>query len=101
MIVERIWTGNSLRNFNYLIMSEDHTTGLGGVQTPRSQVAQNDAAVGQLIAAVSRSKYVSAEMPLTVIEPVPGSVADNLPWDHACAFAPRCPERFGYPVPAE
>ncbi len=25
--------------------------------------------------------------PLT---PIPGSVADNLPWDHACAFAPRC-----------
>ncbi|HPF80026.1 ABC transporter ATP-binding protein [Nostocoides australiense] len=22
--------------------------------------------------------------------PIPGSVADNLPWDHACAFAPRC-----------
>jgi YVTN family beta-propeller protein len=52
--------GNSLRNFNYLIMSEDHTTGLGGVQTPRSQVAQNDAAVGQLIAALSRSKYWSS-----------------------------------------
>ena len=52
--------GNSLRNFNYLIMSEDHTTGLGGVQTPRSQVAQNDAAVGQLIGALSRSKYWSS-----------------------------------------
>ncbi|MBR7742981.1 ABC transporter ATP-binding protein [Phycicoccus sp. BSK3Z-2] len=25
--------------------------------------------------------------PLT---PIRGSVADNLPWDHACAFAPRC-----------
>jgi peptide/nickel transport system ATP-binding protein len=25
------------------------------------------------------------------LTPVPGSVADNLPWDHACAFAPRCP----------
>jgi peptide/nickel transport system ATP-binding protein len=22
---------------------------------------------------------------------IPGSVADNLPWEHACAFAPRCP----------
>jgi YVTN family beta-propeller protein len=52
--------GNSLRNFNYLIMSEDHTTGLGGKQTPRSQVAQNDAAVGQLIAALSRSTYWSS-----------------------------------------
>jgi peptide/nickel transport system ATP-binding protein len=25
------------------------------------------------------------------LDPVPGSVADNLPWDSACAFAPRCP----------
>ncbi|MEO7421241.1 MAG: ABC transporter ATP-binding protein [Ornithinibacter sp.] len=24
------------------------------------------------------------------LQPIPGSVADNLPWDHACAFAPRC-----------
>jgi len=24
------------------------------------------------------------------LTPVPGSVADNLPWDSACAFAPRC-----------
>ncbi|KYH45996.1 ABC transporter ATP-binding protein [Branchiibius sp. NY16-3462-2] len=24
------------------------------------------------------------------LTPVPGSVADNLPWTHACAFAPRC-----------
>jgi peptide/nickel transport system ATP-binding protein len=23
--------------------------------------------------------------------PIKGSVADNIPWDHACAFAPRCP----------
>ncbi|MCU1601177.1 MAG: hypothetical protein JWO22_1886, partial [Frankiales bacterium] len=50
----------SLRNFSFLIMSEDHTTGLGGTQTPRSQVAQNDAAVGQIISALSRSKYWSS-----------------------------------------
>ncbi len=24
------------------------------------------------------------------LTPVPGSVADNIPWDHGCAFAPRC-----------
>jgi len=23
--------------------------------------------------------------------PIRGSVADNIPWDHGCAFAPRCP----------
>ncbi len=25
------------------------------------------------------------------LEAIPGSVVDNLPWTHACAFAPRCP----------
>jgi peptide/nickel transport system ATP-binding protein len=24
------------------------------------------------------------------LNPIPGSVNDNLPWDSACAFAPRC-----------
>ena len=28
------------------------------------------------------------------LTPIPGSVADNLPWDSACAFAPRCPNRL-------
>jgi peptide/nickel transport system ATP-binding protein len=28
------------------------------------------------------------------LNPVPGSVADNLPWDSACAFAPRCRNRI-------
>jgi peptide/nickel transport system ATP-binding protein len=28
------------------------------------------------------------------LNPVPGSVADNLPWDSACAFAPRCANRI-------
>ncbi|PKW26200.1 ABC transporter ATP-binding protein [Phycicoccus duodecadis] len=26
----------------------------------------------------------------TPLTPIPGSVSDNLPWTHACAFAPRC-----------
>ena len=24
------------------------------------------------------------------LSPIPGSVSDNIPWDHGCAFAPRC-----------
>ena len=47
--------GNSLRNFNYLILSEDHTSGLAGTQTPRSEVAQNDAGLGEIISALSKS----------------------------------------------
>ena len=29
------------------------------------------------------------------LSPIRGSVADNLPWDSACAFAPRCTNRIG------
>jgi DNA-binding beta-propeller fold protein YncE len=49
--------GQYLRNFNYLILSEDHTSGLAGTYTPRSQVAQNDAALGEIIHGLSKSKY--------------------------------------------
>jgi peptide/nickel transport system ATP-binding protein len=28
------------------------------------------------------------------LEAIHGSVVDNLPWDHACAFAPRCPREI-------
>ncbi|HEY3259795.1 MAG TPA: ABC transporter ATP-binding protein [Pseudonocardiaceae bacterium] len=28
------------------------------------------------------------------LEPIRGSVADNLPWSEGCAFAPRCPNRI-------
>ncbi|GAB3261145.1 ABC transporter ATP-binding protein [Alteromonas gracilis] len=41
---------------------------------------------GGLLGSIPRLDAPRGE-PLT---PVPGSVADNLPWDHACAFAPRC-----------
>ncbi len=49
--------GNSLRNFSYLILSEDHTSGLSGTNTPRSQVAQNDQALGQIVSGLSKSSY--------------------------------------------
>ena len=52
--------GQSLRNFNYLILSEDHTSGFAGTNTPRSQVAQNDAGLGQIISGLSHSKYWSS-----------------------------------------
>ena len=28
------------------------------------------------------------------LDAIPGSVVDNLPWTHACAFAPRCPREI-------
>jgi len=48
----------SLPNFSYLTLPEDHTTGLRpGGASPRAEVAQNDAALGTLVAAVSHSDY--------------------------------------------
>jgi len=46
-----------LRNFSYVIMGADHTSGLSGANSPRARVAQNDAGLGILVAALSRSKY--------------------------------------------
>jgi DNA-binding beta-propeller fold protein YncE len=46
-----------LRNLSYLILPQDHTTGAGGPNTPRAQVAQNDNALGTIVSALSKSKY--------------------------------------------
>jgi hypothetical protein len=52
--------GHGLANFNYMVLPEDHTTGLGATFTPRAEVAQNDAALGQIISALSHSAYWSS-----------------------------------------
>jgi hypothetical protein len=49
-----------LRNFSYLILPQDHTTGFGGTFTPRAEVAQNDAGLGMILSSLSRSKYWSS-----------------------------------------
>ena len=41
---------------------------------------------GGLLASIPRLDADRAERLL----PIPGSVADNIPWENACAFAPRC-----------
>ena len=46
-----------LRNFSYITLASDHTGGLSFRNTPRSRVAQNDAALGMIVASLSRSKY--------------------------------------------
>src|SRR5262249_41327953 len=40
-----------------MVLPEDHTTGLGATFTPRAEVAQNDAALGEIISALSHSSY--------------------------------------------
>ncbi|MFN8037514.1 MAG: bifunctional YncE family protein/alkaline phosphatase family protein [Acidimicrobiia bacterium] len=48
----------TLPNFSYLTLPEDHTTGLRpGGASPRAEVAQNDAALGTLVSAISHSDY--------------------------------------------
>jgi DNA-binding beta-propeller fold protein YncE len=52
--------GQGLASFNYMVLPEDHTTGLGATFTPRAEVAQNDAALGEIISALSHSSYWSS-----------------------------------------
>lgn len=57
---------NYLRNFSYVTLPQDHTTGLAGDVTPRAQVAQNDEALAQLVSAISKSKYWESTAVLVV-----------------------------------
>jgi len=50
-------TTHFLRNFSYLVLPGDHTTGLAGTSTPRAEVARNDAALGMIVSALSKSAY--------------------------------------------
>jgi len=52
--------GHGLASFSYMVLPEDHTTGLGATYTPRAEVAQNDAALADIISAVSHSSYWSS-----------------------------------------
>lgn len=52
--------GHGLANFSYMVLPEDHTTGLSATFTPRAEVAQNDAALGEIISALSHSSYWSS-----------------------------------------
>src|SRR5262249_33124945 len=52
--------GHGLASFSYMVLPEDHTTGLGATFTPRAEVAQNDAALGEILSALSHSSYWSS-----------------------------------------
>jgi hypothetical protein len=52
--------GHGLASFSYMVLPEDHTTGLAATFTPRAEVAQNDAALGQILSALSHSSYWSS-----------------------------------------
>jgi len=52
--------GQGLASFSYMVLPEDHTTGLSATFTPRAEVAQNDAALGEIVSALSHSSYWSS-----------------------------------------
>jgi DNA-binding beta-propeller fold protein YncE len=52
--------GHGLASFSYMVLPEDHTSGLSGTFTPRAEVAQNDAALGKIVGALSHSAYWSS-----------------------------------------
>jgi YVTN family beta-propeller protein len=52
--------GTGLTGFSYIVLSGDHTGGLSFHDTPRSRVAQNDAAVGMIVQSLSHSAYWSS-----------------------------------------
>jgi DNA-binding beta-propeller fold protein YncE len=52
--------GQGLASFSYMVLPEDHTTGLSATFTPRAEVSQNDAALGEIVSALSHSSYWSS-----------------------------------------
>jgi hypothetical protein len=52
--------GHGLASFSYMVLPEDHTSGLSATFTPRAEVAQNDAALGEIVSALSHSAYWSS-----------------------------------------
>jgi DNA-binding beta-propeller fold protein YncE len=64
--------------FNYLVLPSDHTNGLQpGARTPRSMVAENDYALGQIVDLISHSKIWSSSA-IFVIEDDSQDGADHV-----------------------
>jgi YVTN family beta-propeller protein len=64
-------------NFNIMLLPNDHTSGTRpGLQTPEAAVADNDFALGQIVEAITRSKFWP-ETAIFVVEDDP-----QAGWDH-------------------
>lgn len=69
---------NSLPNFMIMLLPNDHTTGTReGFPTPRAHVADNDLALGQIVEAVSKSKFWK-ETAIFVVEDDPQAGLDHI-----------------------
>lgn len=70
--------GNSFPNFMIMLLPNDHTTGtVEGYPTPQASVADNDLALGQIVEAVSKSKFWK-ETVIFVIQDDPQSGLDHV-----------------------
>ncbi len=70
--------GDSLPNLMIMLLPNDHTTGTReGFPTPRASVADNDLALGQIVEAVSKSKFWK-ETAIFVIQDDPQSGLDHV-----------------------
>lgn len=71
-------TSGKLPNFNFVYLPQDHTSGAGaGVPHPTAHMADNDLALGQIVDAVSRSRFWK-ETVIFVIEDDPQAGFDHV-----------------------
>jgi YVTN family beta-propeller protein len=77
---------DSLPNFMIMLLPNDHTTGTKeGFPTPKASIADNDLALGQIVEAVSKSKFWK-ETAIFVIQDDPQSGLDHVDGKRTVAF---------------
>jgi hypothetical protein len=89
-------------NFVVMSMPEDHTRGtVPGAFTPRAMVANNDYAIGQLVDAVSHSRYWpnTAIFIFSDLDRAPMYALNNIIWKSIKERIRRCRRRYIASVP--
>jgi len=79
--IDELKNGTPLANFTIMALPDDHTAGTkAGHPTPSAMVADNDLALGQIVEAVSKSKYWKD----TIIFVTEDDAQNG--WDHVSAY---------------
>ncbi len=85
--LKKFEANNSMPNLVYLTLPCDHTSGTAvGKPTPRAMVADNDLALGQIVEAISKSKFWK-ETCIFVVEDDPQAGFDHVDGHRTVAFA--------------
>src|SRR5262249_27847872 len=72
-------------NLVLMCLPNDHTSGTkAGMPTPAAQVADNDLSLGQIIEALSRSKFWKETAVFVIEDDPPGG------WDHVSGYRTTC-----------